>query len=172
MSTDAYIGFGSNMGDRNAAFDNAVKLIGDLPETTVRTTSMLYETAPVGLSDAGPDFLNAVIAVQTGLSAEDLWKGLQSIERILGKSPDHRSDLSRAIDLDLLLYGDERIERDGIEVPHPRMHERAFVLVPLARIAPDIVHPTLGCSIRELHGRLTPEQTREVTLTGNGAART
>jgi 2-amino-4-hydroxy-6-hydroxymethyldihydropteridine diphosphokinase len=121
-----------------------------MPGTVVLGRSRLYETDPVGLVDQGPVFLNAVIEVQTDLSPAEIMDGMRKIELDLGKAPDHQSDRSRAIDLDLLLYGDRIVREDGIMVPHPRMHTRAFVLVPLEELAPQLVVPTLDLSVREL----------------------
>jgi len=149
MSTLAFIGFGSNLGDRKAQFDAAVAAVRAVPQTAVLRCSSLYETEPVGLVDNGPSFLNAVVAIETTLSPDELMGRMRSIELDLGKSSGHRSDLSRQIDLDLLLYGEEVI--DGpIRVPHPRMHQRAFVLAPLAEIAPKIRHPVLNREMETL----------------------
>ena len=137
MSALAYVGFGANLGDRCAKFRAAVAALADLPRSTVAGCSRLYQTEPVGLVDDGSEFLNAVIAIETDLSAAALAESMRKIERDLGKSPTHRSDRSRVIDLDLLLYGEETIQEPDLSVPHPRMHERAFVLVPLAELAPD-----------------------------------
>jgi 2-amino-4-hydroxy-6-hydroxymethyldihydropteridine diphosphokinase len=150
MSTTAYIGFGANLGSRAAKFDEALQALGFLPSTRVTAHSRLYETEPEGLSDSGPQFLNAAIAVETDLSPEDLMSAIRDIELRLGKSPNHRSDMSRALDLDLLLYGDKTLRAGSLEIPHPRMHRRAFVLAPLAEIAPKAAHPVLGHTIREL----------------------
>jgi 2-amino-4-hydroxy-6-hydroxymethyldihydropteridine diphosphokinase len=158
MSPFAYIGFGSNLGDRETKFKEALQALGALPVTIVRTHSRLYETEPIGLSDEGARFLNAAVALETDLSPAELMKMMRDIEHDLGKSPSHRSDMSRVIDLDLLLYGDLHVSGDRLEIPHPRMHTRAFVLVPLAEIAPDIVHPVLGCSVGRLLERLSVDE--------------
>ncbi len=162
MSTRAHIGFGSNMGFREAAYRSALDSLSKIPRTDVKAHSYLYETEPVGLVDGGPKFLNAAIALETNLLPEELMAYLRSIELKLGKSPLHRSNLSRPIDLDLLLYGDEIIQKDSLQVPHPRMHRRAFVLVPLAEIASEAVHPVLNCTVGDLFSRLADEELQSV----------
>ena len=134
MSPSAYIGFGSNLGDRKVKFQEALRAFEGLPKTEVKARSRLYETDPIGLSDRGPKFLNAVILLETDLSPRELIGSMRSIELALGKSVYHRSDKSRVIDLDLLLYGDEHFREEDLEIPHPRMHNRAFVSGPSGRI--------------------------------------
>ncbi|MEW6112360.1 MAG: 2-amino-4-hydroxy-6-hydroxymethyldihydropteridine diphosphokinase [Thermodesulfobacteriota bacterium] len=158
MSPVAYIGFGSNLGNRERKFAEALRALGEIPATVVTAHSGLFETEPVDLSDDGPMFLNAAIAVDTKLSAKDLLNHMRQIELKLGKSPLHRSDMSRTIDLDLLLYGSELLSEGEVEVPHPRMHLRAFVLAPLAEIAASAVHPTLNRTVGELVRELPYEE--------------
>ncbi len=158
MSATAHIGFGSNMGDREEIFHAALDDLDKVRGTEVTAHSRLYETEPKGLTDGGPKFLNAAIAVETILAPLELMDCLRSIELRLGKSPVHRSDLSRPIDLDMLLYDGEIIQDRDLVVPHPRMHERGFVLAPLAEIAPDVVHPVLDCTVGVLLSRLTDEE--------------
>lgn len=137
----AYVALGANLGDSAAALKNALAAIRRLPETRVGEVSSIYKTAPQG-SDAacGPvnDYLNAVIEVQTVLTAPALLRQLQHIENAAGRERPF-PNAARTLDLDLLLYGSARIESADLTVPHPRMWQRAFVLVPLAEIAPRLV---------------------------------
>ncbi|WP_309684816.1 2-amino-4-hydroxy-6-hydroxymethyldihydropteridine diphosphokinase [Polaromonas sp.] len=137
----AYIALGANLGDAAAALRQALKAIAELPLTRVCQASSLYKTAPLG-SDAGSaggdDYLNAVARVETALPAPVLLNHLQQIEQQAGRERPYRN-APRTLDLDLLLYGSARIESARLTVPHPRLLQRAFVLVPLAEIAPDIV---------------------------------
>lgn len=133
-----------------------------MPETRVVRHSRLYETAPQGLSDCGGPFINAVVEVETDLAPEALMTMIRDVESHLGKSSDHRSDLSRSIDLDLLLYGDVCSRNSDLEIPHPRLHHRAFVLVPLAEIAPGAVHPGLHRSVADLLREIPHDELAEV----------
>jgi 2-amino-4-hydroxy-6-hydroxymethyldihydropteridine diphosphokinase len=110
------------------------------PEIVVRRTSSLFQTAPIGLT-AQSDFLNAVAEIESRLSPEDLLATTLHIENLIGRKRTHQWG-PRVIDLDVLLYGDHQVVRPGISIPHPRMYERAFVLVPLAELAPDLKIPT------------------------------
>ncbi|AYQ28796.1 MULTISPECIES: 2-amino-4-hydroxy-6-hydroxymethyldihydropteridine diphosphokinase [unclassified Polaromonas] len=140
----AYVALGANLGDAAAALRQAVQAIGQLPLTQVRHSSSLYQTAPLdtdaGQESAAPgnDYLNAVIELETGLTAPGLLDYLQQIEQQAGRERPYRN-APRTLDLDLLLYGSARIESERLTVPHPRMMQRAFVLVPLAEIAPNFV---------------------------------
>lgn len=164
MSPVAYIGFGSNQGDRQAKYEEAVNALNQIRSIIVLKCSRLYETDPVGLVDGGAEFLNGAVAVETDLDPTELMAAMRSIELQLGKSPDHRSDMSRPVDLDLLLYGDETVRQGGITIPHPRMHVRAFVLAPLAEIASEAMHPTLNRSVRSLLEGLSEEEKVDVRL--------
>ncbi len=149
--TTAYIALGSNLGDRAAHLQRAIDAIAALPGVTVAAVSGFHETAPVGPQDQGA-FLNAAAAVQTTLDAPALLEALLSLERSLGRPPREarRHWGPREIDLDLLLYGDTVLNLPGLTLPHPRMHERFFVLRPLCDIGPGVVHPVLGRTMREL----------------------
>jgi len=138
----AYVGIGANLGDPAARVNAAFAALDALPATRLVKRSSLYRTAPRGY-EKQPDFVNAVAELDTQLAARDLLAGLQEIEAHAGRSRSFRN-APRTLDLDLLLYGAERIDLPGLEVPHPRMHERAFVLVPLLEIAPGMQIPGAG----------------------------
>jgi 2-amino-4-hydroxy-6-hydroxymethyldihydropteridine diphosphokinase len=142
--TVAYVGIGSNLEDPRAQVLRAFDELGHLPDTRVTARSSLYRTAPIGHA-AQPDFINAVAALDTQLPAEALLRELQAVE-----ARRHRKrsfpNAPRTLDLDLLLYGDARIDQPGLSVPHPRMHERAFVLQPLIEIAPQVQIPQRGAA--------------------------
>lgn len=130
--TVAYVGVGSNLGDREATIRAAIDALPG-----VIAVSQLRETDPVGVTDQ-PAFLNGAVALETELSPRELLDRLLAVERELGRERRERWG-PRTIDLDLLLYGDEAIDEAGLTVPHPRLHERRFVLEPLADIAPALV---------------------------------
>jgi 2-amino-4-hydroxy-6-hydroxymethyldihydropteridine diphosphokinase len=148
---EAFIGLGSNLGDRAASLRFAVHSVAELSQVEVEAVSRVYESEAVGPGVQGP-YLNAAIKVRCGLSAEALLDGLLAIEVQGGR--DRASDVERwgprTLDLDLLFYGDACIEQVGLSLPHPRLHERAFVLEPLCDLAPDYVHPREGVSVVEL----------------------
>jgi len=137
--TTAYVGLGSNLGGREAMIGRAVELLGD----EVIAVSSLLETEPWGYVDQ-PRFVNAVARLETSRTPRELLDRLLEIERELGRSREGPRFGPRTIDLDLLVYGDERIDEPGLTVPHPRLHERAFVLEPLAELDPALVVPGLG----------------------------
>jgi len=140
-SVQACIGLGANLGDARATVSAATTELARLPDTVLRRVSQLYRSAPIDAG--GPDFVNAVALIDTALAPHELLAALQDIETRHGRERSHRN-APRTLDLDLLLYGDERIATPQLTVPHPRMHQRAFVLHPLAEVAPEAVIPGLG----------------------------
>jgi len=143
----AYIGLGSNLGDREKNLEGAVLRLSSVGSLT--ELSSVYETKPWGVDGYQPRYLNQVAAVTTILDPLEVVTELLSIEYSLGRAREAKN-ASRTLDMDLLLHGDTVVEASGVTVPHPRLHERAFVLVPLAQIAAGLVHPVLGKSIAEL----------------------
>lgn len=136
MATTAYIALGANLGQARETVRQAIQTVAALPGVELRRCSSLYRTAPVDAS--GPDFINAVIEVATTLAPHDLLAALQEIEQVAGRERPYRN-APRTLDLDILLYDDQVIDSAALTIPHPRMTERAFVLVPLAQIAPQQV---------------------------------
>ncbi|MBS0449561.1 MAG: 2-amino-4-hydroxy-6-hydroxymethyldihydropteridine diphosphokinase [Proteobacteria bacterium] len=145
----AYIGIGANLGDLAATIRRACDQLAALPETRFVRRSSLYATAPQQAT--GPDYLNAVVALDTQLGAAELLALLHRIEAEHGRERPYRN-APRTLDLDLLLHGDARIETAALRVPHPRAHLRAFVLLPLLELDPAIVIPGLGAAAAWLPG--------------------
>lgn len=143
-----FVGLGTNVGDRPDSIERAVDALDGRPDIRVIRQASLYETEPVGPVDQ-PWFLNTVVELDTGLGAEALLAQLKAIETDLGRIPRERWG-PREIDLDLLLSGDSVIRTSELVVPHPELPKRRFVLVPLAELAPDLVHPELGQSLERL----------------------
>jgi 2-amino-4-hydroxy-6-hydroxymethyldihydropteridine diphosphokinase len=144
-----YIGIGSNLGDRRANALEAVQRVGALPGTRVLRASSFYESEPLG--DAKTWFVNSAIEIETEFRAEQLLKKLQAIEEAMGrKRIKGKRWGSRVIDLDILLSDQEIIAKRTLKVPHPEMHKRRFVLMPLAELAPHVIHPQLGQSVSAL----------------------
>lgn len=141
LAVVTYIGLGANLGDTHATLDSALAALAALSGSTLTAVSPRYRSAPVDAD--GPDYTNAVAAVSTRLSATALLAALQYIEAEHGRERPYRN-APRRLDLDLLLYADEQIDTPQLSVPHPRMHERAFVLRPLADLAPQLVVPGRG----------------------------
>lgn len=139
----AYVGLGSNLDDPHTQLQCAFAALEGLRETRLVARSALYRSAPLGGLDQ-PDYINAVASLDTGLPAHVLLDELHAIERQQGRVRDGRKWQSRTLDLDLLLYGDALLQDAGLNVPHPGLRERAFVLYPLQEIAPDLVIPGLG----------------------------
>ncbi len=146
-----YVGLGSNLGDRVAKLAAARRRLNEAGRLVAR--SSIYETAPWGVDPGQPDYLNQVVSLATPLPPADLLKLLLTTELDLGRVRTTPGG-PRLIDLDLLLYGERVIDEPGLTLPHPRMCERAFVLAPLAEIAPDVTHPVNGISISALNARV------------------
>ena len=134
----AFVGLGANLGDARAVLQSTLGHLAKLPGTRLVRSSRIFRSAPVDAG--GPDYLNAVAQLETALSAPDLLAQLQRLEQDAGRERPYRN-APRTLDLDLLLYGSARIDSDRLTVPHPRMRERAFVLLPLAELAPRLVTP-------------------------------
>jgi 2-amino-4-hydroxy-6-hydroxymethyldihydropteridine diphosphokinase len=140
---NVYIGLGSNLADPHAQVEAGIHALAKLPKTRLVTRSRLYRSAPWRRADQ-PDFVNAAAVVETDLSPRELLDHLLEIERAAGRERDGTRWGPRVLDLDILLFGDRHIDEPGLHVPHPHLHERAFVLVPLAEIAPGMVIPGYG----------------------------
>jgi len=138
----AFIGLGSNLGAPEAQLRRAIAALAELPQSRLLAASSLYRSAPVGNADQA-DFVNAVVQVCTALAPQALLEALLQTEQRFGRERSFRN-APRTLDLDLLLYDAQRIAVPGLELPHPRMHERAFVLAPLVEIAPDCTIPGRG----------------------------
>ncbi len=142
-----YIGIGSNLGDRVMYLGNAVKAIKQLGDSIA--LSSVYETEPFGVDDVQPMYLNMVMAISTNLGQGDLLSEMLKIEQSNGRIRNCPNE-ARTLDLDILMFDDEVIQTPGLIVPHPRMHKRAFVMLPLAEIAPDVLHPQLRLTVSEI----------------------
>ncbi|HEY9685786.1 MAG TPA: 2-amino-4-hydroxy-6-hydroxymethyldihydropteridine diphosphokinase [Coleofasciculaceae cyanobacterium] len=160
----AYLALGSNLGDRAANIREAVELLNAEPGIRVAEMSCLYETEPVAMADAQAAwFLNAALSVGTDLEPHELLSVCLAIERGLGRerlgASAPQGYQSRVLDIDILFYGNLIIREERLSIPHPRLHERAFMLVPMLELAPDLLHPVHQKTLQELHLALgTPEE--------------
>lgn len=147
----AFIGFGSNLGNRIDFCDRAVTLLGLLPHSRLDAVSSLYETEPIedGAAPGPAWFLNGAVQIETNITPKSLLEVCREIERALGRDQEHRKG-PRTLDLDLLLYDECVLKEPDLTVPHPRLHQRRFVLAPLVELDPERRHPVLGKSLREL----------------------
>lgn len=145
-----FIGIGSNLGNRRAHYQKALEHIAALPKTRIVKRSSLYESEPIG--DAKNWYVNGAIEIETDFPPEQLLRRLQGIEQAMGrkKTPQTKKWASRKIDLDLLLFDNQIVESPNLKVPHPELHNRRFVLLPLSELAPHVSHPRLGVRIAEL----------------------
>ena len=149
MPHRAFIGIGSNLGERKDNYREACDKISALPQTRIVKASSMYESEPLG--DATTWFINGVIEIETEFTADQLLKQLQAIETTMGrKRVKGKKWGSRIMDLDILLFGKEVIEKRALKVPHPELQNRRFVLVPLSELAPQLIHPKLNVSVNEL----------------------
>lgn len=148
------VGLGSNLGDRKANLLEALERLRKLPETRIVKSSSFYESEPLG--DAKRWFVNGVVEIETEFAADDLLRRFKSIERAMGRRrvPGKRWG-SRIIDLDILFFDNEIIDRRTLKVPHPELPNRRFVLLPLSELAPSLEHPQLGATVSELLAKLT-----------------
>ena len=154
MDVLSAIAVGSNMGDRAATISEAITSLDAVDGIKLVSISTLHETEPVGGPSQGA-FLNGALLIQTRLRPRPLLEQLHRVERDFGRiRPDAVRNGPRTLDLDLLLYGDEVLVEADIEVPHPRMHERSFVLDPLVEIGAELIHPVKALTIRQLHDSL------------------
>lgn len=160
MKETVFVGFGSNVGDKLDFCDRAVTLLGLLPHSELIAVSPLYESEPVfDHARPGPEwFLNGVVQVQTDVTPTSLLAVCREIERSLGRDEDDRSG-PRTMDLDILFYGQRIINEPGVTVPHPRLHQRRFVLAPLADLEPSWMHPVLHQTVRDLLNHLQDSST-------------
>lgn len=145
---EAYLLLGSNIGDRKSTITEAIKFVSE-SVGNVKVASSIYETEPWGTDNPLP-YLNQIITIDTELDAEDLLHHLLNIEKILGRERSGVRNEPRSIDLDILFFNNEVINQPNLVIPHKRMHLRRFVLIPLAEIAPEYVHPILGETITQI----------------------
>ncbi len=151
MRETVFIGFGSNVGDRVDFCDRTVTLLSLLPHSQVMGVSLLYETEPIrdGSNPGDGWFLNGVVQLETDVTPQSLLSVLREIERSLGRDEGNRSG-PRTIDLDILFYGEWVIDEPGLTIPHPRLHERRFVLMPLSELDPLWIHPTRQRTVNQM----------------------
>ena len=153
----AYLGFGSNLGDSLSTFRQARQILETNPKTRVTATSPLYRTTPVGGPPDQPDYTNGVMEIDTTLEPLELLYFCQTIEERFGRTRTVRWD-ARTLDIDLLLFADRVIDSEELQLPHPRMTERGFVLQPLTDLAADRIHPKLHCTHASLLTQISPLQ--------------
>ena len=162
--SSGFSGIGSNEGDRLATISSAIKQLGRLPGIAVTQMATILESDPAGGPPQGP-YLNTVVELDTALAPRELLAALKRLEQACGRVPSLMRWAPRPLDLDLLLYGDQVMRETDLVIPHERMHERRFVLEPLAQLAPDLLHPVLHRTITELLERVVAGPAREAQCT-------
>ena len=163
LAATVYLGLGANLGDRLANLRMALARLQTLAR--LEEVSSLYETQPQGVTDQ-PLFFNAVCRVTTGLAPQALLRFLKSVEWEIGRRPGGQTWGPRPIDLDILLYDEQVVDTPALRIPHPRLAERAFVLVPLVELAPELRHPLLGKTTKELLASLGEKGVRKIAPRG------
>ena len=148
MTSTAYILLGSNLGDREKYLSSAIAMIIDRPGLKLADSSAVYSSPAQQMKSGTPPFLNQAIKVDTALSSFDLLTALEKIERALGRT-DKGKQISRTIDLDILLFGKEKVKTDRLTIPHPELLNRAFALIPVIEIDPTLVHPLTNKLLRD-----------------------
>lgn len=146
--TTAYLGLGSNLGDREANINRALVELVRTAGCSLIKVSSLYETKPVGITEQ-PDFYNIAVAIETDLAPKELLRRLKEVERKAGREKTFKWG-PRVIDIDILLYDEISVAEDNLEIPHPEMQHRAFALTPLSEIAPSAKHPATGRTVRQM----------------------
>ncbi len=148
MPHQVYIGIGSNLGQKKENYLEALVRIAKIPDTRIIKESSLYESEPLG--EAKERYVNGVVEIETELKPDLLLKKCKNIERAMGRKKVRKRWGARIIDLDILLYDNLKLDKKNLKIPHPEMHNRKFVLIPLSEIAPQVVHPILGGTISKL----------------------
>lgn len=151
MAETIYLSLGSNMGDRESFLRQAVHLLGSMAGLKLLARSSIYQSAPIDCPEGTPDFLNMVVKMDCTLSPEQLLDGTERLEREMGR--EMKGDNSvRAIDIDIILFGEQTFNNDRLTIPHPRMTQRAFVLMPICEISPRLNEPVTGAALSDLLG--------------------
>ena len=148
MPHQVYIGIGSNLGNKRENYLEALERIAKIPKARIIKESSVYESQPHG--DSKEWYINGVIEIETEIKPELLLKKFKNIERAMGRKKVRKKWGARIIDLDILLYDSLVLNKKNLKIPHPEMHQRKFVLIPLSELAPQVVHPVLGSTISEL----------------------